>query len=383
MPRPKRCEIFSPLEVSILHVVQRCVRRAYLSGFDDVTGKDFSYRKEWIRQRIEKLASVFGIDVLSYAILSNHLHIVLRNRPDVVETWSDRQVALRWLQIFPGKRIDEQLGDPTTNDVDILAHDAQRIAIIRQRLSDVSWFMKALSEPIARLANLQDQCTGAFWQGRFRAQRIIDEAALLACCMYVDLNPIRAAMAESLEKSKYTSACDRIEALKGKEIESSAAAMQTISQAEAATILKTSTPDQLKERRKAAAKRKGPKIPRDGWLAPMTLNPRAHGPMAHKQGLRASDKGFLSISLEDYLKLLDWTGRQGRPDKPGKIPDDHMPILERLGIAGDMWCDLVWGFKKYFGRSRGAGSPDRLQELAVKGDLSFHPGQRRARACFA
>jgi hypothetical protein len=170
MPRPLRSEIFTPKEVSILHVVQRCVRRAYLSGADQVTGKDFSYRKEWIRQRIEKLASVFGVDVLSYAIMSNHLHVVLRNRPDVVETWSDRQVALRWLQIFPGKRIDEQLGDPTTSDVDALSSDEPRIAIIRQRLSDISWFMKALSEPIARMANRQDECTGAFWQGRFRAQ---------------------------------------------------------------------------------------------------------------------------------------------------------------------------------------------------------------------
>lgn len=382
MPRPLRSEIFTPKEVSVLHVVQRCVRRAYLSGADQVTGKDFSYRKEWIRQRIEKLASVFGVDVLSYAIMSNHLHVVLRNRPDVVETWSDRQVALRWLQIFPGKRIDEQLGDPTTSDVDALSSDTPRIAIIRQRLSDISWFMKALSEPIARMANRQDECSGAFWQGRFRAQRIIDEAALLACCMYVDLNPIRAAMAESPEKSKYTSACDRIEALKGKEIESSAAAMQTISKEDAATILKTSTPEQLRERRKVAAKRKGRMIPRDGWLAPLTLNPRTHGALAHKHGLRASDKGFLNISLEDYLKLLDWTGRQGRPDKRGQIPEKHLPILRRLGIDDDMWCDLVWGFKKYFGRSRGAGSPDRMREMAVMRDLSFQPGQKRARACF-
>lgn len=382
MPRPKRSEIFTPNEVSILHVVQRCVRRAFLSGFDEATGNDYSYRKEWIRQRIEKLASVFGVDVLSYAILSNHLHVVLRNRPDVVETWSDRQVALRWLQIFPGKRIDEQLGDPITSDVDLLANDGPRIKTIRQRLSDISWFMKALSEPIARQANRQDNCTGAFWQGRFRAQRIIDEAALLACCIYVDLNPIRAAMAESLDKSKYTSAFDRIEALKGKEMESSAAAMQTISREEAAAILKNSTPEELKERRKNAARRKGPKILRDAWLAPMRLNPRAHGSAPHNQGLRASDKGFLSISVEEYLKLLDWTGRQGRPDKRGKIPESHLPILQRLGIDCGMWCDLVWGFKKYFGRSRGVGSPDRLREMAVRGDLSFHPGQRRSRACF-
>jgi hypothetical protein len=146
-------------------------------------------------------------------------------------------------------------------------HDHLRLATIRKRLSDISWFMKALSEPIARMANRQDDCTGAFWQGRFRAQRIIDEAALLACCMYVDLNPIRAALAQSPEKSEYTSASDRIEALKGKEIESSAAAMQTIPQSEAATILQNSTPAQLKARRKDAAKRKGPRIRgTDGWL---------------------------------------------------------------------------------------------------------------------
>ncbi|MFN7731765.1 MAG: hypothetical protein ACK5OB_07675, partial [Pirellula sp.] len=145
---------------------------------------------------------------------------------------------------------------------------------------------------------------------------------------------------------------------------------------------KNSTPEQLTERRKAAAKRKGAKVPRDAWLSPLTLNPRAHGHMAHKQGLRASDKGFLDISLENYLELLDWTGRQGRPDKRGKIPDNYQPILERLGIEPGMWCDLVWSFKKYFGRSRGAGSPDSLHEMAVAGDLHFHPGQRQSRACF-
>ena len=234
MPRPLRSEIYSPLEISILHVCQRCVRRAYLAGVDDDSGKDYSYRKEWIRQRIEKLASVFSVDILSYAILSNHLHIVLRNRPDVVKTWSDKQVALRWLQIFPGKRIDEQLGDPTTSDVDALAKDAERLALVRKRLSDISWFMRALSEPIARIANRDDKCTGSFWEGRFRAQRIIDEAALLACCMYVDLNPIRAAMAESLEKSEFTSAYDRIAAQAGKKIDSSAAQMKTIPKEEAA-----------------------------------------------------------------------------------------------------------------------------------------------------
>jgi len=113
MPRPKREEQFAPNEVCIVHAVQRCVRRAFLAGVDPASGIDYSFRKEWIRRRLEALASVFAIDVLTYAIMSNHLHVILRNRPDVVSQWSDQEVALRWLKVFPGRRIEEHLAEPT------------------------------------------------------------------------------------------------------------------------------------------------------------------------------------------------------------------------------------------------------------------------------
>ena len=163
MPRAPRSEQFDPSSVCIVHLVQRCIRRAYLAGVDAVSGKNFEHRREWIRCRMERLASVFGVDVLTYAILSNHLHVVIRTRPDVIAEWSDAEVALRWLRVFPGRRIDEQLADPTTNDVETLANNAERIQVIRARLSNPSWFMKALCEPIARLANKQDDATGHFW----------------------------------------------------------------------------------------------------------------------------------------------------------------------------------------------------------------------------
>jgi len=120
---------------------------------------------------MERLASVFGIDVLTYAILSNHLHIVMRTRPDVIAAWSDEEVAVRWLKVFPGRRLDEQLAEPTETDVQMLVNNKDRMKLVRARLSDPSWFMRALSEPIARLANKQEECTGRFWEGRFKAQR--------------------------------------------------------------------------------------------------------------------------------------------------------------------------------------------------------------------
>lgn len=384
MPRTPRAEQFDPNQVGIVHLIQRCVRRSFLTGFDETTGKDYSHRREWIRCRMERLASVFGIDVLTYAILSNHLHIVARTRPDVVREWSDKEVALRWLRIFPGCRIDEQLADPTTNAVDTLANNPERIKQIRVRLSDPSWFMKALCEPIARLANFQDKVTGHFWEGRFKAQAITDEAGLLACSMYVDLNPIRAAMAATPEQSIHTSAYDRIKALEGSTIQSAAVDLVAIETEEAGRIIRTSSPEQLRKRKAEAKKKRGPTILRDAWLSPLTLDERGKpGPQSSRSGVRASDKGFLWLNLADYLKLLKWTARQrfGLLEAP-KIPKDLEPILAKIGIDAQMWCDLVWNFKKYFGRGSAAGSPKSLKESASNRNRKFAPGQNAAAACF-
>jgi len=383
MPRLPRNEQFDPNSVCICHLVQRCVRRACLAGEDAVSGKNYGHRREWIRCRMERLASVFGVDVLTYAILSNHLHIVVRTRPDVIAGWSDSDVALRWLRVFPGRRIDEQLADPTTTDVETLANNAQRIQEIRVRLSNPSWFMKALCEPIARLANKQDEASGHFWEGRFKALAITDEAGLLACSMYVDLNPIRAAMALTPEESLHTSAYDRIQALQGATIPSAAVDLVAIETEEAGRILRTSTPDQLRKRKADTKKRRGNSILRDAWLSPLTINERAAtGPQPSDSGVRASNKGFLSLNLPEYLKLLDWTGRQRGSVQKAEIPSDLDPILKRIGIDGRMWCDLVWNFKKYFGRGSAAGSPKSMKESASQRNRKFARGQNAASCCF-
>ena len=58
MGRPPRTEQFASNEIAIV----RCVRRAFLAGVDNVTGKDYGYRREWIRRRMEALSSAFGCE---------------------------------------------------------------------------------------------------------------------------------------------------------------------------------------------------------------------------------------------------------------------------------------------------------------------------------
>ena len=101
MPRKPRYEVADPGEVQVFHAVQRCVRKAFLCGEDRFTGQSYEHRRGWIRDRLEFLASVFGVDCLTYTVLHNHLHLVLRSRPDVVAAWSDGEVAKRWLRLFP------------------------------------------------------------------------------------------------------------------------------------------------------------------------------------------------------------------------------------------------------------------------------------------
>ena len=107
MPRICRRFLVDPTEVGIDHCVNRCVRRSFLCGKDPVSGKDYEHRRQWMQDRIQFLAGQFGVDVLGFAVPSNHLHVVLRNRPDVVQDWSDTEVARRWWNKVPPKTIGQ------------------------------------------------------------------------------------------------------------------------------------------------------------------------------------------------------------------------------------------------------------------------------------
>jgi hypothetical protein len=186
-------------------------------------GKDYAHRREWFYQRLRYLAQYFAIDVLAYAILSNHYHLVLRNRPDQVQKLNDREVVTNWLMICPKsqKQSDGTAKPPTEPEIQVELNKPGRVAELRSRLSNPSWLIRQLSQYMGIRCNAEDELTGHFWESRFGMTRLLDEAAILACLAYVDLNPLRAHMTDSLEGYRHVSIGERLRSLEDEAIDSS------------------------------------------------------------------------------------------------------------------------------------------------------------------
>jgi REP element-mobilizing transposase RayT len=285
------------------------VRRAFLCGEDAHSGKNFDHRKQWIVDRLLLLAEVFAIDIAAYAVMSNHYHVVLRIDRDTALGWDRDEVLRRWYQLFAGRHLADRYRAGAALSVPELQALDELVELWRERLHDLGWFMRCLNERIARQANEEDQCSGRFWEGRYKSQALLDEAAVLACMAYVDLNPIRAGLAKTPETSEFTSLHARIE-------KSKAAAANKPKSADNPTLL----------------------------LTPKSLLPfNSHAGPPHPDSALPYD--FL-----DYLALVDWTGRAIRDDKRGAIPESLAPILARLNIETDHWLDTVCRFEGQVGR---------------------------------
>jgi len=179
-------------------------------GKDAHKGKDFSHRCDWIRGRVFELQAIFAIEIYAYAVMSNHVDLLVYVQRDVARAWDDRDVAERWLKLLGGKPLihssvrGEKLSEPQAGAI------SSWIGRYLERRFSISWFMRSLNEPIARAANAEADVTGRFWEGRFKSLALLDEASVNAAMAYVDLNPIRAEMAETPEESDFNSVQQRV-----------------------------------------------------------------------------------------------------------------------------------------------------------------------------
>jgi hypothetical protein len=335
-----RKAVVSVSEVGVYHCISRCVRRAFLCGEDSYSGNNYEHRREWVRERVELLSGLFGMDIFAYAMMSNHLHLVVRSRPDRVLGWSDCEVAERWCKLFRGKAAIQRGDAYDAVKFQVLLNDTAGLKQCRERLKDLSWFMRCLSEPLARRANREDACSGRFWEGRFKCQRLLDEGAMLACMAYVDLNPVRASMADGLEDSLFTSVYDRVVSKRA------VARLQELGEVERPTHKQQQQIQQEKQRECGCE-----------WLL----------------DLDGVESPFHGVNTDYYLRLVEWTGQNLRDDKPGYIPVELEAVLDRFGLDAKKWSKNVKGYGSLFHRI--VGPVDQLLDYARRQGQGWFRGK--------
>lgn len=341
MTRPRK-ELVSLADTPYYHCVCRCVRRAFLWGNDPYSGKNYSHRKQWVVERMAVLSEVFAIDLCAFAVMSNHYHLVIRMDHERAKGWTDEEVIDRWSRLFgiPVLVARCQRGETTT-----IAEQRQARAVIctwRERLCDLSWYMRSLNEHLARRANAEDRCKGRFWEGRFKSQALLDESGLLTCMAYVDLNPIRAGIAQRPETSTYTSIYQRIQALAIPPRRSSS-----------------------RTNRKNKHNKRRPQIP----------------PLATFCVHNTAPANTIPFAFKDYLQLIEWTGRAVHEVKRGHIPANIPPILTRLNIDTQPWLTHMQSHGDRF--SRVVGRAEAIKDYAERLGQRWLCGMRASQQLFS
>ena len=284
------------------HCICRCVRRAYLCGKDAITGRSFEHRRAWIEQRLLGLADVFAIDVVAYAVMNNHYHVILHVDGDQAKLWTSSEIFDRWSRLYGLPDVVKRAVTGEQLSAEDNAAVGAKVETWRARLMDISWFMKCINYEIAVKANREDECSGRFWEGRFESQALLDETALLQCMAYVDLNPVRAKIAKTPERSEYTSVKRRIDAADHR------------------------------------------LMPFDG------VNPPNGGEYGN----------VIPCTFNDYLALVDWTGRIIAEGERGAIPISVPPIFERLRTSPARWIQAMEPTRSW--RQTALGSAARISQ---------------------
>lgn len=205
-------------------------------------------------------------------------------------------VAERWLRAYPGKLDKPQFAKQRELKKQAIMGDKNKLKQYRKRLGSLSWFMGRLNEPLAKQSDEEEFCTGRFWQGRYSSQALLDEAAVFSCMTYVDLNPIRAKITETIEQLDHTSIKKRINHLQKLDptrVES------TLEQSIAAIT------DELQEK-------------------------------------------IISMSLKNYIELVEWTGQSIVHPNKAKLPPHIASSLSTLNLQQNHWLKQIENFNQNY-----------------------------------
>ena len=387
MSRKTRGSLIKPNEITIAHTVAKTARNLFLLGEDLVTKTRNSHRKDWILDILEFQSSLMAIDLMSFSLMSNHIHQILRSRPDAVKQWTDLEVARRWMTLCPKSKKCLVDGDkfvrvpitPKETQIEALAKNEKRIAVLREQLSSISWWMRLLCQKIAQRANIEDGGSmGHFWKGRFHATVIEDTDHLLGCSFYVDLNAIKAGFSLGIDDYSYTSAKVRFDRLRSQmqELEKQ---QQEGPPVEPIPIDesqgKASIPQVLETSEKSPSEQKSekppvwiPKISKGEFLSLVKISTLSNDPQLHTGGFRCSDKGFLDYTDKEYLHALEWCIRNKILEREMKTLPEDIPLCIKDHRFG---AEVVIKQAREFGqmyRYRTGSEPKEDQQQACSAD---------------
>ncbi|QDS95903.1 hypothetical protein FF011L_47040 [Roseimaritima multifibrata] len=304
-----RSEVFKANEIGVYHAMNKTTRGIYLFGIDLTSENDYRDRRGWYRDRMALLARFFCIDVLAYSIMSNHWHAILRNRPDLATKLTPREVAIRWLSVTSRAKCRNKNGGKITEaEIAKIVNDPEAVEERRARLSNISWFVRQMCQTLSRRCNKEDQVTGHLFGNRFQMNRLPTEEEILAGMLYVDLNPLRAGLADALDDFAEVSISERLTTLEG----------------EAADL--------------------------ESWLAPLELETEVDGKQVvvankltaeqieervRKREALSDSLGCVPMKLEAYQELLWHLALQARPELQAT---DRLPaniFRSPLKLAGE------------------------------------------------
>jgi len=157
--------------------------------------------KQLIASQLQRLTVSTAVQVGGFAMMDNHLHLLVRIDAEAATAWSAVDVARRWFALHPPRRV------AGADDAWLTTHASRPdwVTAHRKKLCSFSQFVKDLKQPIAERLNRRWGERGAFWQGRCKISRAEGNASVLAMLAYIDLNPHAAGLVEIPEHGRDTS----------------------------------------------------------------------------------------------------------------------------------------------------------------------------------
>ncbi len=326
MPRMPRKNQICLDECSCYHVITRCTRQLHLLGGSDA---DRAERKGLILRHLKRVATASAVGVAGFAIMDNHMHLLLKVDTESARRWSKREVARRWLGLHPPRDGYRRRVEVEDAHVDAVVDHPEpgHVDALRAKLISISQFMKELKQEVTQEINRMEATVGSLWTGRFKSKRVVDEAQLLSTLAYIDLNPFAAGICNTPEAGEHTSLAARLRGVPGVDDDGNTNTAVKAIVSDAATA-----PPLL-----ATGSAYG--VERAGWW--MTIGGGEPGAPRARQSLMPGT----TLTFDRYLRLLDRVARLLRKGKR-RLADDLQPIGERLTTTpGNVASTLKAWFK--------------------------------------